>query len=156
MPRAQFGSFAAVAGMTAILSASAVEYPAGKVPVISQRTFVAGNAKLRVAGSFAIDANVPINKPASIGDGEMTWLQYGDSGSAAPNVGVTISTYEVGVSVGLGKKVATIGAEKCKGKMTVTGNLITGQYNCPGVTSYEPPSLKLGKVDIEIEFSAQS
>lgn len=156
MYRTVFRLLGAAIGMVVVLSASAVDYPAGKVPVISKRTFVAGSAKLRVTGSFEIDSQVAINKPASIADDGMTWLQYGDSGSPAPNVAVTISTYEVGISVGLGKKTATAGAAECKGTMTVTPKLITGHYKCPGVASHEPPSLQLGTVDIEIEFSAQS
>lgn len=156
MRRSPFRVIGVATGMVAVLSASAADYPAGKVPVISARNFVAGSAKLTVAGSFKVSADVALDKPASIADEGMTWLQYGVSGSEAPNVLVTVSTYEVGVGVGLGKKTATVGAAECKGKMTVTPKLITGQYKCPGVASHEPPSLKLGKVDIEIEFSAQS
>jgi hypothetical protein len=43
--------------------------------------FKSGGVKLTVTGSAKIDQEVPINPKASFGDGEMTWLRFGDSGS---------------------------------------------------------------------------
>lgn len=129
---------------------------AGRVPVISARTYVGGTAKVAVTGSFQIDADIPINTKASLSDGEMTWLQYGVSGSEPPEVLVTISTQEVGITVGRGRQTATIGAVNCTGKMNVAADLINGHYNCPGVTSYDPASGGMGKVDIQVSFSATS
>lgn len=147
---------AAACIVAASLSAPTAVQGSAKLPVISSRTYVGGSAKLTVTGSFKINSVIAINEPASISDGEMTWLQYGVSGAEAPNVLVTVSPYEVGIGVGLGKKTAIVGAEECKGQMTVAARSVTGKYECVGVASHEPPSIALGKVDIEIEFSAQS
>jgi hypothetical protein len=137
-------------------SAPPVNQTAAAVPVISQRTYVGGSAKVKVTGSFQIDADIPINTKASLSDGEMTWLQYGVSGSEAPEALVTISAQEVGINVGRGKQTAIIGAADCTGKMDVAAKLITGHYTCAGVTSYDPSTGSMGKIDIEITFSAQS
>lgn len=127
-----------------------------KVPVISARTYVAGSATVTVTGSFQVKAEIPINQQASLSDGEMTWLQYGASGSETGDVLVTVSPYEIGVSVGLGKKTATAGAEDCSGKIDVTARQVTGRYTCPGITSHDPREMGLGKVNIEIRFTAAS
>jgi hypothetical protein len=53
--------------------------------------------------------------------------------------------------VARGKLTATAGitpGEKslCTGKVEVTAKLISGQYTCKGVTSYDPATSKMGKV----------
>ena len=137
-------------------SEAAMTVPAVAVPIISARSYVGGSAKVTVTGSFQINEDIPINTQASYSDGEMTWLQYGASGSEAPNALVTISPDEVGINVGRGKQTATIGAEKCSGGMDVTGNSITGHYKCPNVTSYDPLSGQMGTVNIEVDLAATS
>jgi hypothetical protein len=116
----------------------------------------AGSAKVTVTGSFQFNEDIPINTQASYSDGEMTWLQYGASGSEAPNALVTVSRDEVGINVGRGKQTATIGAENCSGDMEVTGNSITGHFKCPNVTSYDPVSGQMGTVNIEVNLAATS
>lgn len=135
------------AGMTA---------PAVEVPVISARSYVGGSAKVAVTGSFQIDEDIPINTQASYSAGDMTWLQYGASGSEAPNALVTVSTFEVGINASRGKPTAVIGAENCTGGMEVSSNSVTGHYKCPNVTSHDPGSGKMGTVQIEIVFTATS
>lgn len=130
--------------------------PAKDVPAISARTYVGGSATVKVTGSFEINENIALNLPASLSDGSMTWLQYGVSGSEAPNLLVTISLQEVGLGVARGKSIATAGAEVCEGSMEVTANAITGNYTCPRVTSYDPRNAKLAEVNIEIHFTATS
>jgi hypothetical protein len=131
-------------------------------PPISQRQFTGGSAKLIVKGSAQIDQEIPINDKASIGDGETTWLQFGASGDAAPNVLVTYGeTGEIGITIGKGRFSATGGitpGEKpqCTGKSEVNPTLVTGQYTCPGITSYDAGSGKMGQVDIEIRFTAKT
>lgn len=130
-------------------------------PTISARQFASGNAKLKVTGSFSIDADIAINDKASFGDGGMTWVQFGVSGAAEPNVLITFQPDEVGIIIGLGKKTTTAGimrGEKspCSGKVTVAGTLVSGQYTCRGISSYDPNTGKMGKVDIEIAFTAKS
>ncbi|HEV8362278.1 MAG TPA: hypothetical protein VGQ52_02070 [Gemmatimonadaceae bacterium] len=49
-------------------------------PPISKREFVGGSVKVKVTGTFTIDEEVQINTKASIGGGDMTWLQHGASG----------------------------------------------------------------------------
>lgn len=131
------------------------------VPKISGRSFVSGSISLVVRGSVQIEQAVPLNTAASFGDGEMAWLQFGDSGSAAPNVGVTFSSFEVGISVGRGRFVATGGLipgeqNQCSGKTDVTASSVSGQYKCVGVVSYDPGGTGFGKVDIDVRFTAQS
>jgi hypothetical protein len=62
--------------------------------------------------------------------------------------------------VGEGKFIATGGimpGEKslCSGKVKVTGDLISGDYACTGVTSGEGGG-RMGKVDIKVSFTAKS
>jgi hypothetical protein len=126
------------------------------LPVISGRTYITGSAQVKVTGAFQFDAVIPINKQASFSDGEMTWIQYGDSGSEQPNLLVTVSLQELGFGIGLGKKVSTAGGEQCSGDMDVKPTMITGHYKCPGITSYDPRDGKMGKVTIEIDMTAGS
>jgi len=130
--------------------------PAANVPAISARSYVGGTARVTVTGAFQIDEDVAINKQASISDGTMTWLQYGVSGAETPNALVTVSESEVGINVAHGKPTATIGAESCKGNMDVAATSITGHYICKDVTSYDPRSGNMGKIDIDINFTASS
>jgi len=133
----------------------------GKIPTISSRQFTGGSAKVTVSGSFQMDDEVALNTQASFGDGEMTWIQFGASGSAEPNALLTYAPSEIGIGIGKGKFMATAGiiigeAPQCSGKAEVTGALVSGHYTCPGVVSYNPSTGKMGKVDIEIQFTAKS
>lgn len=132
---------------------------AAVTPVISQRTYTSGNAIVKVTGSFQVDATIPINTQASTSDGEMTWLQFGASGSAEPNSLVTISPDEVGLSASLGKKTALAGADACEGSMQVSETLISGKYRCVDAASHDPEQTSgfgVGKVTIDISFTAGS
>jgi hypothetical protein len=130
-------------------------------PTISQRQYTGGSAKVTVTGSAKFDADIPLNVPASISDGESTWLQFGASGSAEPNALITYGqTREIGISVGKGKLGATGGiieGEKsdCAGKVQVTESLISGEYSCRGLTSYVPGE-GMGTVDVKVSFTAKS
>ena len=149
---------------TGLILAAGVSPAAGQhgYPAISARQFAAGSAKVTVSGSAQIDQDVPINTQASFGDGGMTWLQFGASGSEAPNALITYGeTGEVGVSVGQGKFIATAGntpGEKpqCSGKTEVIATLVSGTYTCKGVTSHDGTTGKMGKVDIALRFTAKS
>jgi len=127
-----------------------------KLPNISERTFTGGSATVKVTGAFTIDADVPINTAASIGDGEMTWLQYGDSGSSSPNALVTRGEFGLGIQVAVGKDTAIAEGENCTGTLQVTATSVSGAWTCKGVTSYNPGSGGMSKVDIEIRFTADS
>ena len=142
--------------VVAALVAAAPAHTAGGIPTISPRGFVGGTVKVTVSGSFTINADIPINKQASMSDGEMTWLQYGVSGAADPNLLLTVSRYEVGFGVSRGKAMATAGAEDCTGDIVVGERQINGKYSCKGVTSYDPGTGQMGTVDIEIHFTALS
>jgi hypothetical protein len=84
-------------------------------PPISARTFTGGSATVRVSGATSIEAEVPINTQASIGDGEVTWLQFGVSGADSPHALITYGqTGEVGVSVGQGKWIVTGGTSRAR------------------------------------------
>ena len=130
------------------------------VPTVSGRYYTGGSAKLTVTGAFQIDTDVPINVKASFGDGVMTWIQFGVSGSAEPEVLVTYGDQGVGIIVGLGKNTATAEPTNedttCTGGTKVTATSVTGQYTCPGIVSYNPGTGKMGKVNITIQFTATS
>ncbi len=152
-----------VAGAALLLAALASPGSAqAKPPTITARQFSAGSAKVIVTGSFSIDKEVAINTQASMGDGGMTWLQFGSSGSAEPNAAITYGeTGEVGITVARGKTLATGGIivgekSECAGKVEVTAKLISGRYSCVGVTSHDPVTGKMGKVNIEVSFTAKS
>ena len=139
--------------------AGAQVVPDSVVPVISARTYVNGSVTVIVKGSFQMDQVIEINKPASISDGEMTWLQLGASGSASGDVLVTYGENigeGVGIMVGKGKSTATAGTELCDGQVTVAAASLVGRYTCKGVTSYDRSTGMMGKVDIEVRFTAQS
>jgi hypothetical protein len=141
----------------ALVATSGSAQSSGKSPTISNRYFNGGGSiKVTVKGSFQMDAEIPINKPASFGDGEMTWIQYGVSGSDEADVLVTFQPGEVGITVGKGKRTAVAGSDTCKGTVEVTATAVSGHYTCPGVTSYDPSTRGLGTVDIEIRFIAKS
>ena len=131
-------------------------------PPISARQFTGGSVKILVTGSFSVNADVPINAQASIGAGDMTWLQFGVSGSSAPEALITYGdNKETGITVGSGKNVATGGmmpGEKptCTGKVEVTATLISGHYVCRRLSSHDSSTGKLGKVDVEVTFTARS
>lgn len=132
-------------------------------PTISARTYVDGTAKVVVTGSFTISNDIAINKQASFGDGEMTWIQFGVSGADEANALITYNSglKEVGFIFGRGKKTTTAGIMEgepspCSGKTDVAAKLVSGHYVCKGVTSYDPSTGKMGRVDIEITFTAKS
>ncbi|HJU73218.1 MAG TPA: hypothetical protein VJ717_05715 [Gemmatimonadaceae bacterium] len=130
-------------------------------PPISARQFVAGSATVVVTGSFSISGDVAINAKASFGDGEMTWLQFGNSGSAESNALLTFGDKEVGVTVARGKLIATAGVmagekPQCTGSTEVKPALVSGHYVCKGITSYDPGTGKMGTVNIEVRFTARS
>lgn len=131
-------------------------------PDISARQFKSGSVKIVVTGSFSVNADVPLDAQASIGDGEMTWLQFGVSGSAAPQALITYgANKETGIAVGSGKNVATGGmmpGEKptCTGTVQVTASLISGRYVCKVLSSHDSSTGKLPTVDVEVAFTARS
>lgn len=145
------------------LAVLASPLPAQAFPKISGRTYIDGTAKVTVTGTFSITADVPINKPASFGDDEMTYLQFGVSGSADPNALITYNSglKEIGIMIGKGKLsatggIVTGGESSCSGPTDVSAKLISAHYTCRGLTSYDPSTGKMGKVDIDIIFTAKS
>lgn len=97
-----------------------------------------------------------INTSASLSDGEMTWLQFGNSGSDVPNALISFQDGDFGILVGAGKSSATGESPQCTGKVEVTGALVSGNYACVGVVSFDRAKGKMGKIDIKIRFSAKS
>jgi hypothetical protein len=144
-----------------LLPASAAGQTSG-FPTISQRSYSGGSIKVTVTGSTKMDADIPINTQASFGDGEMTWLQFGASGSEQPNALITYNSQlkEVGITVGKGKLIMTGGimeGEKslCTGKVKVTEKEVVGDYTCAGLTTHDPAS-GMGKADVKVTFTAKS
>jgi hypothetical protein len=149
------------AGLILGMHPSWVSGQSDKIPSISARQYTGGSAKVTVTGAVKFDQEVPINTQASVSDGEMTWLQFGASGSEEPNALITYQPSEVGITVGRGKFITTAGntsgeKPKCPGTVEVTGSLITGHYTCPGATTYDAATGKIATVDIDIRFTAKS
>lgn len=143
------------------LRVPSAEGQASPIPAISARQFTGGSAKVKVTGSSQIDAEVPINTLASISDGDHVWIQYGASGAPTPNALITVHDGELGFSVGKGKFIVTAsimegGEAQCSGKTDVTPSLVSGRYTCPGIDSYDAATRTMGKVSIEISFTAKS
>jgi hypothetical protein len=125
-------------------------------PTISARSYTGGSATIVVTGSFQIEKEVPINTAASFSDGEMTWLQFGVSGSPEPNALITYGPNGDGVNAALGRKTAIAGAEDCKGTVEVTATQVTGDYDCAGVTSFDAGTGSMGTVRIRIRYTART
>lgn len=126
------------------------------VPVVSARTYTGGHIQLKVTGQFDIDASPELDTKASISDGEYTWIQYGTSGSQAPNATVTIGNGDMGVSVVVGRYIATATSTECSMTTNVTAAKVSGHFKCPKVTGYNQADGAMGDVAIEIEFDASS
>jgi hypothetical protein len=149
------------AALLLLAAAPCVGSAQAKFPVISSRQFTGGSAEVSVTGAFTIKEDVAINTQASFGSGDKTWLQFGTAGSPEPNAMITYGNNEVGVTVARGKLLATGGIivgekSECEGEVKVTAKLISGRYKCRGVTSHDPATGKLGKVDIAVTFTAKS
>lgn len=148
-------------GLVLCLLALPVAAQTDGFPTISGRQFTGGSAKVTVTGSTTITQEIPINTVASFSDGESTWLQFGASGAAEPNVLITYSeTKETGITIGEGKFIVTGGIlndekPECSGKVSVTATLISGNYACTGLTSKQA-SGGMGTVDVKVTFTAQS
>jgi len=133
---------------------------AGEVLVISKRTYTGGSVRAKVTGFFEVDGSPDLNKPASITDDGHTWIQYGVSGAPELNVLFTNdeSMAENGLNIGVGPYTvtATSTSGECRTKFDVASATITGHYSCTGSTGYNKDSGQMGKVDIEVDFSAGS
>ena len=157
--RTLFASAAAAVTLAGLPARSAGQ--TSGFPTISQRQYTGGSAKVTVTGAARIDADIPLNTSASYSDGEVTWLQFGVSGSAEPESLITYGdTKEIGISVGKGKLTATGGIipgekSECAGTVRVTESLVAGEYTCHGVTSHDP-AVGMGQVDITVSFTAKS
>ena len=131
-------------------------------PPISARQFDSGSVQIKVTGAFTMDTKVALNTPASFGDGEMTWVQFGTSGATTPNALITFTTMgEVGIHVAQGtvQAVGGIGGNEqpwCTGKLDVKPKLITGDYSCIGISTHDKATDKMGKVTVTVKFTAGS
>ncbi len=133
-----------------------IPMPDVAVPVISARTYATGHARLKVSGHFDIDASPGLDTKASISDGGYTWIQYGTSGSETPNATVTIGNGDMGISVAVGRHVATGTSTECTMTTEVTAAKVGGHFQCPKVTGYNQADGSMGDVTIEIDFEASS
>ena len=142
------------------LFGQAAKESAGKsppdVPAITSRSYVGGSAHLTTTGAFQVDAEVPINDKASYSDGEKTWLQFGASGSKAPNVLITYGDGDMGIIFANGSWTATAEGVHCTGRADVTAKSIIGQYRCKGVTGYDKSTGKMSDVAVTVTFTAKS
>lgn len=113
-----------------------------------------------MGGFFEVDGSQSLNKPASLTDEDQTWLQYGVSGAPELNVLFTNSEEmaENGITIGVGPYTvtATSTSGECRTKFDVTAASVSGHYSCTGSTGYNNKTGQMGKVDIEVDFSAGS
>lgn len=130
--------------------------PDEEIPVVSARTYKAGYMNLKVSGFFDIDASPALDTVASISDGGYTWIQYGKSGEAPPAATVTIGNGDIGISVGVGRFVATGTTIECEITTEVTPSKVSGHYSCPKVAGYNQETRQMGDVKIEVDFEATS
>lgn len=130
--------------------------PDEEIAVISGRTYKAGYMNLKVSGFFDIKASPALDTVASISDGEYTWIQYGKSGEAPPAATVTIGQGDMGISVGVGRFVATGTTIECEITTEVTPTKVSGHYSCPKVSGYNTDTRAMGDVKIEADFEATS
>ena len=149
---------AIVVGLGGLVPSAGAQRP---YPPISARTIVSGSATIKVTGAFNLDEELAINAQGGFGDGEMTWLPFGASGSEKPHALITFTdTNEIGIDIRRGKLQATGGIggdnDTCTGKVEVTPKLISGHLICTGAASYDPVTGKMGKVNIDIRFTAGS
>lgn len=132
----------------------------GDALVISPRTYTGGSVKAKVTGFFEVDGTQQLNLPASLTDDDQTWLQYGVSGSPELDVLFTNSQSmaEHSVTIGLGPNTvtATSTSGECRTHIDVQAAQVSGHYSCTGSTGYNSQTGQMGKVDIEVEFSAGS
>lgn len=132
----------------------------GESLVISPRTYTEGTVKVKVVGFFEVDGTQTVNVTASLSDEEQTWLQFGVSGGPGLDVMFTNSQSmaEHGVTIGLGpySVTTTSTSGECQTQVDVKPTLITGRYSCSGSTGYNKQTRQMGKVDVEVEFSAGS
>jgi hypothetical protein len=130
--------------------------PDEEIPVISDRTYTVGHMQLRVSGFFDINASPALNTQASITSDGYTWIQYGASGEELPNATVTVGEGDMGISVAVGRYVATGTTIECEITMEVTATRVSGHYSCPKVTGYNQADGSMGDVEIEVDFEATS
>lgn len=132
----------------------------GEALVISQRTYTSGSVKAKVTGFFEVDGTQTLNLPASITDDGHTWIQYGVSGAPELNLLFTNAEdmVENGVTLAVGPYTvtATSTSGECRTQFDVQPAMISGHYSCTGSTGYDKDTGQMGKVDIEVEFSAGS
>jgi hypothetical protein len=127
-----------------------------EIPVVSERTYTSGRMKIEVGGHFDIDTTLELDRVASISDGDYTWIQYGTSGGDAPNATVTIGAGDIGISVAVGRFIATATTTECEMETDVTPSSVSGRFTCPEVTGYNQVDRSMGDVAIEVEFDAGS
>jgi hypothetical protein len=130
--------------------------PDEEIPVISDRTYKVGHVQLKVSGFFDINASPALDTKASISSDGHTWIQYGASGEAAPNATVTIGNGDMGISVAVGRYVATGTTIECEITTEVTPAKVSGHYSCPKVTGYNQADRSMGDVKIEVDYEATS
>ena len=132
----------------------------GEVLRISSRTYTSGSVKAKVTGFFEVDGSQELNKPASITDDGSTWIQYGASGAQELNVLFTNdeAMAENGLNIGVGPYTvtATSTSGECRTKFDVAPTNVAGHYSCTGSTGYDKSTGQMGKVDIEVDFTAGS
>jgi hypothetical protein len=133
-----------------------IPIPDEEIPVVSERTYTTGHIQLKVTGQFDIDASPALDTQASISSGDYTWIQYGASGGEAPNATVTIGNGDIGISVAVGRFVATGTTTECEMTTNVTPTSVSGHFICPKVTGYNQGDRTMGNVTIELDFEASS
>lgn len=154
----------AVAGADAAQESSAPPVPpvppvppadAAVIPDLGPRSYSRGQALVKVSGALEIDARIPLAPQESTGDGQITWLQYGEPVAEEPSALVTVSAEEIGLTVSRGTDTVTTAATECTGDLKVGPPAVSGTYSCDDVGYYDPASGETLTVKLEIAFEAE-
>lgn len=129
----------------------------GLVAPISERYFSDGTISVQVVGLFEVATDIELYAPASYGDGQMTWIQFGEGFTDTHTATVTVDpSGEAAVTVSSGNFNATGDVETCAVDIDVSDALVAGTLSCHDVIGFDSPTGAVGPVQIEVTFSAAS
>ncbi len=125
------------------------------IPELGPRSYSRGQALVKVSGALEIDARIPLAPQESTGDGQITWLQYGEPVAEEPSALVTVSAEEIGLTVSRGNDTVTTAATECSGDLKAGPPAVSGRYSCNDVPYYDAASGEKRTVRLEIAFEAE-
>lgn len=128
---------------------------ASVVPPISARSYSGGSTPVTVTGAFGINTSVALEAPASLSDGQKTWLNYGIDQSTGM-VGIELTEDGIGLNIGYGSWYATYMGEGCTWDVDVADTVVSGHISCSDIGAVNEEDGSTGTVSIELDFTANS